>query len=90
MRRAFIGGDTPEKVHDIYLENVNMTLAKRTDYPGGVYDKRPCKGEGFINDKTYGVYVENASNISIKDCKIIQGSPAINDFGGEVKKINVK
>ena len=87
---AFIGGDTPEKVHDIYLENVNMTLAKRTDYPGGVYDKRPCKGEGFINDKTYGVYVENASNISIKDCKIIQGTPAINDFGGEIKKINVK
>lgn len=87
---AFIGGDVPEKVHDIHLENVNMTLAKRTDYPGGVYDKRPCKGEGFINDATYGVYVENATNIDIKDCTFKQGTPAINNYGGEVKKINVK
>ena len=84
---AFIGGDVPEKVHNIYLENVNMTLAKRTEYPGGIYDKRPCKGEGFIKGNTYAVYVENASDISIKDLKV---NNSLENYGGDVKKINVK
>lgn len=64
-----------------------MTLAKRTDYPGGIYDKRPCKGEGFIKGNTYAVYVENASDISIKDLKV---NNSLENYGGDVKKINVK
>lgn len=43
---CFVGGDTVGKVKDIYFNNVRVNLKKA----GGavVMDKRPCKGEGFI------------------------------------------
>ena len=66
-----------------YDEAFNASL----EYFGGVYDKRPCKGEGFINDKTYGVYIETASNISLRDVKV---NNSLDNYGGEVKKINVR
>lgn len=50
----FVGGDTQDKVNHIYFEDVDLLLQKRTAYEGGIYDKRPCVGEGFIHDKTYG------------------------------------
>ncbi len=62
---CFIGGDTPDKVNNIYLNNVHLNLKKLTGYDGGVYDKRPCRGEGFIYNKVYGVYVENARDVEI-------------------------
>ena len=48
---CFIGGDTRDKVNNIYLSNVHLNLKKLTSYDGGVYDKRPCRGEGFIYNK---------------------------------------
>ena len=43
---CFVGGDVVGKVKDIYINNVRVNLKKA----GGavVMDKRPCKGEGFI------------------------------------------
>ena len=77
---CFIGGDTPDKVHDIYLNNVHLNLKKMTYYDGGVYDKRPCRGEGFIYNKVYGVYVEQAQNVEIEDLEV-KAEPKVN-FGG--------
>ncbi len=87
---SFIGGDVPEKVHDIHLQNCQFTLGRVTDYPGGQYDLRPRQGEGFIDDATYAVYVENATNIDLRDCTVRQGAVPVNNFGGFKKFINVK
>ena len=78
---CFIGGDTKNKVRDIYLNNVHLNLKKVTSYDGGIYDKRPCRGEGFIYNKVYGVYVEQATNVEIDDLKVI-ADPKIN-YGGK-------
>ena len=78
---CFIGGDTKDKVRDIYLNNVHLNLKKVTSYDGGIYDKRPCRGEGFIYNKVYGVYVEQATNVEIDDLKVI-ADPKIN-YGGK-------
>ena len=67
---CFIGGDTPDKVRDIYLNQVNLRLRKTTAYPGGVYDKRPCRGEGFVRGKVYGVYVEQADNVQVNGLSV--------------------
>lgn len=74
---CFIGGDTPDKVNNIYLSNVHLNLKKLTSYDGGVYDKRPCRGEGFIYNKVYGVYVENARDVEIDDLRV-QVGPKVN------------
>lgn len=78
---CFIGGDTRDKVNNIYLSNVHLNLKKLTDYDGGVYDKRPCRGEGFIYNKVYGVYVENARDVEIDDLRV-QVGPNVN-YGGK-------
>lgn len=77
---CFIGGDTPDKVNNIYLNNVHLNLKKLTSYDGGVYDKRPCRGEGFIYNKVYGVYVERARDVEIDDLRV-QVGPKVNCGG---------
>lgn len=83
---CFIGGDTKDKVRDIYLNNVHLNLKKVTSYDGGIYDKRPCRGEGFIYNKVYGVYVEQATNVEVDDLKVI-ADPKIN-YGGKTFSID--
>lgn len=78
---CFIGGDTKDKVRDIYLNNVHLNLKKVTSYDGGVYDKRPCRGEGFIYNKVFGVYVEQATNVEVDDLKVIADSKI--NYGGK-------
>ena len=80
---CFIGGDTDDKVRDIHLSHVTLFLKKSTSYQGGIYDKRPCRGEGFVADKVYGLYVEKATQVTadnfvVRDMGI--------DYGGAVNR----
>ncbi len=86
----FVGGDTQDKVNHIYFDKVDILLYKRSTFPGGVYDKRPCKGEGFVYDKTYAFYIENASDIDINNCSVSWGDTKPDYAAGEVKEINTK
>ena len=85
---CFIGGDTDDKVNNIYLNNIDITLEKRTDYPGGQYDKRPCVGEGFIQDQAYGVYIESGKNINVSNLNVkVKDSFPAKRFGGDIKRL---
>lgn len=70
---VFVGGDTPDKVNHIRFENVDLLLQKRTSYAGGIYDKRPCAGEGFVRGNTYGFYLDTASDIVLDRCTVQWG-----------------
>lgn len=80
---CFIGGDTEDKVNNIYFNNVNLRLVDRGQYAGGVYDKRPCKGEGFVHDKAFGIYIEQAKDVFVDNLKVINERK---DFGGNTNK----
>ena len=84
----FVGGDTPEKVHHIYFDEIDVKLLKRTGYESGVYDKRPCNGDGFVYDKTYAFYLDTASDIRITGYNIYWAFPQLTQAGGEIKKKN--
>ena len=47
---CFVGGDVPGKVNDIYFNNVRVKLTSHLSPLTShlLFDKRPCKGEGFI------------------------------------------
>ncbi len=77
---CFIGGDTDTKVSDIVLTNVHIKLQAITAYKGGIYDKRPCKGEGFVRGKVYGLYVDKAAAVSSEGLHV-SAAPGI-DYGG--------
>lgn len=88
---CFIGGDTQDKVNHIYLDNVDLTFEKRTDYPGGQYDKRPCVGDGFVEGPAYGLYVDTASDVHVTNMRVkLADSFPADRFGGEQRFLNVK
>lgn len=66
----FLGCDTPGKINDITIDNVNLRLLRSTSWPTGVYDRRPCDGEGFISSPTYGIYTENIKNLKVTDFNV--------------------
>lgn len=76
---CFIGGDTKNKVNNVFLKNVHLNLKKLTGYKPS-YDKRPCRGEGFINGKVYGVYIDNDCYVDIDDLEV--RTKGI-DYGGD-------
>ncbi len=63
----FIAGDTPGKVHDITLNDVDLTLVKTTDYPSGRYDKRPCDGDEFILADPQGILLDTTNDVNINN-----------------------
>ena len=67
---CFIGGDTPGKVNGIHFEGVSVTIGSSPVYEGGVYDKRPCKGDGFVHAPAQYCYIENASDIWFDSKKV--------------------
>ncbi len=84
----FIGCDTPGKVSDILLSNIDLTLKRQTYFPTGVYDRRPCEGEGFVRSKTFGIFAENANGITIRDFHVnATGFPL---YGGPAELKNCK
>ncbi|MCM1504776.1 MAG: glycosyl hydrolase family 28 protein [Muribaculum sp.] len=84
----FIGCDSPGKVNDLTFENVNLRISDLSEYPKGIYDKRPCIGEGFIRDKVYAFYMENASDIDIHRCNLTWDNPFPGSQGGFSKQID--
>lgn len=85
---CFIGGETPDKVTDLTFRNVDLRLARTTTWPGGVYDKRPCDGEGFVHAPVYGFYIDGASDITFSDCRVNAEALAADSFGGDYKIVN--
>lgn len=64
---CFVGGDVPGKVHDIYFNDVRVEKVKTTHYQADVFDKRPCRGEGFLptNGKLLGSENVSRSQLDI-------------------------
>lgn len=66
---CYIGGDTTDKVNNITLENVQLTLDSITTYPHGLFDRRPCVGDGFVRGDGRKFYVDQAAHVTITNCK---------------------
>lgn len=66
----FLGCDEPGKIHNVTLDNIDLTLLKPAQYEGGVFDRRPCEGEGFIKAPSSGIYTENIENLNINRLNI--------------------
>ncbi len=79
---CFIGGDTPDKVNHIYMNNIYLNMRMTSPYEKGVYDKRPCKGEGFVKGNVYGIYVDTANDILIDGLYVDGGKESFPLWGG--------
>ncbi len=70
---CFIGGDEYGKVNHIYFNNVRLRRVKDAKYESGLYDKRPCKGEGWKKNKASLVVTEKTfvsdSELEVKEIR---------------------
>lgn len=87
---VFVGGDTPEKVNHIYFDRVSLNLQKRTPFEGGIYDKRPCDGEGFLKGNTYGFYLSTASQVKLSACNVAWENPYPDHASEDIRQENTR
>ncbi len=70
---VYISGESADKISDIFLDQVNLTITKTTALPGGIYDRRPANVEGFVKGTTSGFYFDAARNITVSNCSVKWG-----------------
>lgn len=70
----YVGGETTDKITGITFDQVDLTINKTTNIPGGVYDRRPSSVEGLLKGNTSGFYFDKASSISIRNSSVSWGA----------------
>lgn len=85
----YVGGDIPERVSNIRFVDVDLEINKTTNFEGGVYDCRPCEGEGLIRGKTVGFYLNKVSDVFINYSRVSWGKNRPAYFGKAMESIDV-
>ncbi len=70
---VFIHGSKPGLIENILLENIRLEIDKWSKVPGGQYDIRPFNGKGIIDNPTAGFYIQNATNVTMRNCEVVWG-----------------
>ena len=63
----YVSGETKDKIKNIVFEGVNVSIDKTSQFPGGIYDRRPSKMDGFVKGSTSGFYFDTAENIKVQN-----------------------
>lgn len=83
-------GSEASRPHDILLDHVDVTLDRWTRYKGGVYDNRPTTAMTAIEPhQTAGFCIQDADNVTLRDCKLRWGTNRPEYFGEAVETKNV-
>lgn len=85
----FVGGESKDKIQNIYFDQVDLLICKRTDYPRGFYDKRPCKGEAFVFAPVSGFFLDTATGITIRNASVRWGDTGCPEWGSNIEQRNV-
>jgi polygalacturonase len=70
----YVSGESPDKITNITFDSVDVLINKTTSFPGGIYDRRPADVEGFTKGRTSGFYVDQAQQISLRNCSVQWGN----------------
>jgi polygalacturonase len=85
-----IWGSPGNPAHDILLDHVEVTLDRWTKYKGGTYDNRPTSAIIPLEPRpTVGFSIQDANNITLRDCKLSWGSNKPEYFGEAIEHKNV-
>jgi hypothetical protein len=85
-----VWGSPDSRAHDIVLDNVDLTLDRWTRYKGGLYDNRPTSAIAPIElHDTVGFSIQDADNVTLRDCKLHWGANRPDYFGEAILQKNV-
>lgn len=85
----YVCGCADSRPENIFFDNVSIRLSKTTRYPGGMYDRRPCIGEGIVREKTAGFFIQEADDVRIRHCRVVWGDNQPEYFGEALKQREV-
>lgn len=71
---VFVGAESADRIEDLVFDRVDLQLVRTTLLPGGIYDRRPLEGEGFVKGSTSGFYLDKATGIKIVNCSVSWGT----------------
>jgi hypothetical protein len=85
-----IWGSPGNPAHDILLDRVDVTIDRWTKYKGGIYDNRPTTAITALEPHpTVGFSLQDAANITLRDCKLHWGTNRPNYFTEPMQQKNV-
>lgn len=70
-----VHGESPDHIRGLVLQDVRIELARTTSWPGNHQDLRPSPTLGIRAHPTSGIFVENATDVTIRDCEVSWGAP---------------
>ena len=77
------------RLSDITLDNVDVTFARTTNYPGGVYDNRPTKVVQQIEPhRTSAISIRHADRVTIKGCSVGWAGKAPDYFAHAIEAVD--
>lgn len=71
---VYVSGTEGSRIENLLFENIQLHINKITNYPGGFYDRRPCDTTGIIQRDTTGFYLNEADDVTLRNCKISWGN----------------
>ena len=85
-----IWGSPGNPAHDILLDQVDVTLDRWTKYKGGIYDNRPTSAITPLEPHpTAGFSIQDATNVTLSDCKLSWGANPPVYFGEAIQQKDV-
>lgn len=66
----FVSGSEGHVIKDLSFEHIRVVLDKTSKWPADRYDIRPCKTDGLIPSKPYGIYLDKAEGVRFEDVKV--------------------
>ncbi|TVR54426.1 MAG: hypothetical protein EA425_02000 [Puniceicoccaceae bacterium] len=75
---AVIYGWEPRNIENLVLDNVRIEIDRWSEFEGGRFDLRPFPGEDprtnhLVDQPTSGFYVKNATDVTIRNCRVAWG-----------------
>lgn len=87
---VYVSAESPDKISGIYFDQIDLLINKTTNIAGGVYDRRPSEAEGLVKAKVSGFYLDQASNLTIRNSSVNWGKNRPNYFGYVLESHEVK
>ncbi len=86
----YVSAESPDKIQNIFFDDIDLFIEKTTSLPGGIYDRRPSEVYGFESGNTSGFFLENAKHIMIRNCSVKWGinSPSYYKFAMDTNKVS--
>ena len=81
----FISGSEGNLIRGLSLENIRVVLEKNSKWPCDSYDIRPCRESGVIPSKIYGLVMDYAQEVRLRNVNIACRNTMKDYFGGNEK-----